>query len=238
MAELYGKATGCCGGKGGSMHLGDPSVGMLPAIAIVGGGASIVSGLGLAFKLQKTRQAAVCFFGEGATNEGAFHESLNFAAVKHLPILYVCENNLYGASTPYTQTSVIQDVAKRAEAYGVQGQIVDGMDVLAVHAAAGAALDQIRAGNGPILLECKTYRFTGHSRSDARGYRTREEEEAWKGRDPITRLGEALVASGSVDEARLQEVAAEVEAELEDAVEFSRNSPDVTPEQALEAIYA
>ncbi len=204
MAELYGKATGCCGGKGGSMHLGDPSVGMLPAIAIVGGGASVVSGLGLAFKLQKTRQAAVCFFGEGATNEGAFHESLNFAAVKHLPILYVCENNLYGASTPYTQTSLIPDVAERAAAYGVSAQIVDGMDVLAVHAAAGAALDQIREGNGPILLECKTYRFTGHSRSDARGYRTREEEEEWKARDPITRLGEALVAAGRRTRQQLQ----------------------------------
>jgi TPP-dependent pyruvate/acetoin dehydrogenase alpha subunit len=238
MAELYGKATGCCGGKGGSMHLGDPAVGMLPAIAIVGGGASIVSGLGLAFHLQKTRQVAACFFGEGATNEGAFHESLNFASVKHLPILYVCENNLYGASTPYTQTSVILDVAQRAAAYGVQAQIVDGMDVLAVRAAAGAALEQIRAGNGPILLECKTYRFTGHSRSDARGYRTREEEEQWKGRDPIPRLGEALVAAGRVDEARLQAVAAEVETELEDAVEFSRSSPDVTPEQALEGVYA
>ena len=238
MAELFGRATGCCGGKGGSMHLGDPEVGMLPAIAIVAGGNTVVTGLGLAMKLRRSDQVAACFFGEGATNEGAFHESLNFAAVKHLPILYVCENNLYGASTSYTQTSVIQDVAKRAEAYGVQGQIVDGMDVLAVHAAAGTALDQIRAGNGPILLECKTYRFTGHSRSDARGYRTREEEEEWKGRDPITRLGEALVASERVDEARLQEVAASVEAELEDAVEFSRNSPDVTPEQALEGVYA
>ena len=238
MAELYGKATGCCGGKGGSMHLGDPSVGMLPAIAIVGGGNSVVAGLGLAFQLKKSQQVAACFFGEGATNEGAFHESLNFAAVRRLPILYVCENNLYGASTPYTQTSVIPDVAKRAAAYGVSAQIVDGMDVLAVHAAVGAALEQIRAGNGPFLLECKTYRFTGHSRSDARGYRTREEEEEWKGRDPITQLGEALVAAGRVDEAALQQVAAEVEAELEDAVEFSRNSPDVTPEQALEGVYA
>src|SRR5262252_1049221 len=126
MAELYGKATGCCGGKGGSMHLGDPAVGMLPAIAIVGGGNSVVAGLGLACKLRQTGQVAVCFFGEGATNEGAFHESLNFAAVQHLPIVFVCENNLYGASTAYARVSLVPDVAERAKAYGVPAQIVDG----------------------------------------------------------------------------------------------------------------
>jgi TPP-dependent pyruvate/acetoin dehydrogenase alpha subunit len=238
MAELYAKATGCCGGKGGSMHLGDPAVGMLPAIAIVGGGNSVVAGMGLAFKLRKSQQAAVCFFGEGATNEGAFHESLNFASVKQLPILYVCENNLYGASTPYTMTSALADVAERAAAYGVSAQIVDGMDVLAVHAATGVALERIRAGVGPILLECKTYRFTGHSRSDARGYRTREEEAEWKSRDPIARLGEALVAAGRVDAGALERVVSEVEAVLDDAVEFARNSPDPTPKQALEDVYA
>ncbi len=238
MAELYAKATGCCGGKGGSMHLGDPAVGMLPAIAIVGGGNAVVVGMGLAFKLRKSQQAAICFFGEGATNEGAFHESLNFAAVKRLPILYVCENNLYGASTPYTMTSALADVAERAAAYGVSAQIVDGMDVLAVHTATGAALERIRAGAGPILLECKTYRFTGHSRSDARGYRTREEEAEWKSRDPIARLGEALVTAGRMDARALQRVVSEVEAELDDAVEFARNSPDPTPKQALEDVYA
>lgn len=238
MAELYGKATGCCGGKGGSMHLGDPSVGMLPAIAIVGGGNSVVSGLGLAFKLRKSSQVAVCFFGEGATNEGAFHESLNFAAVQKLPILFACENNLYGASTPYTMTSPVADVAERARAYNITATTADGMDVLAVHKATGEALDQIRAGNGPVFIEFKTYRFTGHSRSDARGYRTKAEEEEWKGRDPITRLGAALVASGQADEAALEAIAGDVESELEDAVEFSRNSPDPTPEQALEDVYA
>jgi TPP-dependent pyruvate/acetoin dehydrogenase alpha subunit len=238
MAELYGKVTGCCGGKGGSMHLGDPAVGMLPAIAIVGGGNSVVAGLGLAFKLRKSQQTAVCFFGEGATNEGAFHESLNFGAVRRLPILYICENNLYGASTPYTMTSVLADVAERAAPYGVTAQIVDGMDVLAVYEATGKALEQIRAGDGPILLECKTYRFTGHSRSDARGYRSREEEAEWTSRDPISRLGEALVSAGRVDAGTLERVAAEVEAELDNAVKFARNSPDPTPEQALEDVYA
>ena len=133
LAELYGKATGCCGGKGGSMHLGDPAVGMVPAIAIVGGGNSVITGMGLAFKLRQTEQVAVCFFGEGATNEGAFHESLNFAAVQHLPIVFVCENNMYGASTVYNKVSLVENVADRARAYGISSVIVDGMDVLAVH---------------------------------------------------------------------------------------------------------
>ena len=237
MAELYGKATGCCKGKGGSMHLGDPDVGMLPAIAIVGGGNSVVIGMGLAFKLRKTQQAAVCFFGDGATNEGAFHESLNFAAVKHLPIVFVCENNLYGASTPYNEVSLVPNVADRAKAYGVQSQIVDGMDVLAVHEAGGAALAAARAGNGPILLECKTYRYIGHSRSDARGYRTKVEEADWKAKDPITRLGGQLIGEG-VAQAKLDEIDAGVEAVLDDAVEFARNSPEATPEMALEDAYA
>src|SRR5947209_14457352 len=136
MAELYGKETGCCRGRGGSMHLGGPDVGMLPAIAIVGGGNTVVTGLGLAFKLRRSGQVAVCFFGEGATNEGAFHEGLNFAAVQRLPLVFLCENNLYGASTSYHQVSLVTDVAARAAAYGVPAQIVDGMDVVAVHHAA------------------------------------------------------------------------------------------------------
>ena len=176
MAELYGKETGCCRGKGGSMHFGDPEVGMLPAIAIVGGGNTVVTGLGLAFKLRKTKQVAVCFFGDGATNEGAFHEGMNFAAVQKLPIVFVCENNLYGASTSYHQVSPVVDVAERAAAYRVPAQIADGMDVLAVRRATASAVEAARGGQGPTLIECKTYRFTGHSRSDARWYRTKAEE--------------------------------------------------------------
>jgi len=231
MAELYGKETGCCRGRGGSMHLGDPDVGMLPAIAIVGGGNTVVTGLGLAFKLQRTGQVAACFFGEGATNEGAFHEGLNFAAVRRLPVVFVCENNLYGASTPWEHVSRLPDVAARAAAYGVPGRVVDGMDVLAVREAAVEAVAAARAGEGPILLECKTYRFVGHSRSDARGYRTREEEEAWKARDPIARLRAELPERDAV------EVETSVEAEIEDAVEFARSSPDPDPLD-LEDAYA
>jgi TPP-dependent pyruvate/acetoin dehydrogenase alpha subunit len=232
MAELYGKATGCCKGKGGSMHLGDPEVGMIPAIAIVGGGNTVVTGLGLAMKLHRTDQVAACFFGDGATNEGAFHEGLNFAAVEQLPIVLVCENNLYGASTPYGRVSLVPDVAERAKAYGVPSQIVDGMDVLAVRDACAQAVVRARTGGGPTLVECKTYRFTGHSRSDARGYRTREEEQEWSQRDPLIVLGARL------DEATLAELEAEVRAELDDAVEFARSSPLPDPAQALEDIYA
>ena len=230
MAELYGKATGCCRGRGGSMHLGDPDVGMPPAIAIVGGGNTVVTGLGLAFKLRRSERVAVCFFGDGAANEGAFHEGLNFAAVQRLPVVFVCENNLYGASTPWHRVSLVADVADRAAAYGIPGRMVDGMDVLAVREAAAAAVAGARAGEGPTLLECKCYRFAGHSRSDARGYRTREEEAEWLGRDPISRL------RGELDEAEAKRVEAEVDAAIEDAVEFARSSPDADPgDVALDA---
>ena len=232
LAELYGKRTGCCGGKGGSMHLGDPAVGMLPAIAIVGGGNTVVTGLGLAMKLRRTDQVAVCFFGEGATNEGAFHEGINFAAVQQLPIVLVCENNLYGASTPYNRVSLVPDVAERAKAYGVPARIVDGMDVLAVRDAAAEAVASARAGAGPTLLECKTYRFTGHSRSDARGYRTRDEEADWEARDPLVVLG------ASLDEADREELEADVRAELDAAVEFARTSMFPEPDDALSDVYA
>lgn len=237
MAELYGKATGCCGGKGGSMHLGDPAVGMVPAIAVVAGGNTVVTGLGLSFKLRGTDQVAVCFFGEGATNEGAFHEGLNFAAVERLPIVFVCENNLYGASTPYHAVSLLPDVARRACAYGIPGQTVDGMDVLAVREAAGNIISSCRRGQGPVLLECKTYRFGGHSRSDARGYRSQKEEAQWKRRDPLSRLGKKLAGAG-VERSVLSHVEDEIAAELDEAVNYARSSPEVTPDQAFEGVYA
>ena len=183
-------------------------------------------------KLRRGQQVAVCFFGEGATNEGAFHEGINFAAVERLPVVLVCENNLYGASTPYSRVALVPDVAERAKAYGVPGRIVDGMDVLAVRAAAHDAVVAARAGAGPTLLECKTYRFTGHSRSDARGYRTREEEAQWAARDPLVVLG------ASLDEDVLGRLEAGVKAELDDAVEFARNSPFPEPSDATEDVYA
>ena len=232
MAELFGKRTGCCAGKGGSMHLGDPGVGMLPAIAIVAGGTTVAAGLGLATKLRRSSQVAVCFFGDGATNEGAFHEGFNFAAVKRLPVVFVCENNLYGASTPFSAVCLVADVAERAKAYGVPGKVVDGMDVLAVRAASAQAVAGARAGAGPTLLECKTYRFTGHSRSDGRGYRTREEEAEWAARDPLAVLGAHLGQSA------LAQAETEVKAELDEAVEFARTSPFPDPSEALDDVYA
>jgi TPP-dependent pyruvate/acetoin dehydrogenase alpha subunit len=238
MAELYGKETGCCRGRGGSMHLGDPDVGMLPAIAIVGGGNTVVTGLGLAFKLRRTDQVAVCFFGDGATNEGAFHEGLNFAAVQGLPVVYVCENNGYGASTPWEQVSLVSSVAARADAYGVPGRVVDGMDVLAVRAAAAEAVASARTGGGPALIECLTYRFVGHSRGDARGYRSRAEEEAWLERDPVERLRQQILESGEADAAALDTVSREVDAAIDDAVEFARSSPEPDPTEMLGEAYA
>lgn len=238
MAELFGKATGCCAGKGGSMHLGDPAVGMLPAIAIVGGGNTVVTGIGLSFALRRTDQVAVCFFGEGASNEGAFHEGMNFAAVRRLPIVFVCENNLYGASTAFDAVSALVDVADRAAAYGIPGHVVDGMDVLAVREAGALAIASARAGEGPTLLECKTYRFVGHSRSDARGYRRADEEAAWKERDPIPRLKAVLTDLPSVGPAGVEALERDVEATIDDAVEFARASPDADPQEALTDVYA
>lgn len=238
MAELYGKATGCCGGKGGSMHLGDPDVGMIPAIAIVAGGISVVTGMGLAFKLQGSGQVALCFFGEGASNEGAFHEGVNFAAVQALPIVFLCENNIYGASTPFHKTSLVPDVADRAAAYGIPSVIVDGMDVVAVRAAVAEARERALRGEGPTLIEAKTYRFAGHSRGDARGYRSKDEEAQWKEKDAIDRLAVAITSTGLGTREDLDAVLAEVNAELEDAVEFSRNSPDPDPAEALTDAYA
>jgi len=238
VAELFGKATGCCKGKGGSMHLGDPDVGMLPAIAIVGGGNTVVTGMGLAFRMQRTDQVAVCFFGDGASNEGAFHEGLNFAAVQRLPIVFVCENNLYGASTPFQQVSLVTDVASRASAYGVQAQIVDGMDVVAVRGAAAAAVERVRGGDGPFLLECKTYRYSGHSRGDARRYRSREEEAYWKERDPIDRLAVSLLDAGLATRQQLDDIESSVKDELDDAVDFARQSPEPDLAEAVTDVYA
>ncbi len=232
MAELYGRETGCCRGRGGSMHLGDVAVGMLPAIAIVGGGNTVVTGLGLAFQLRREDRVAVCFFGEGASNEGAFHEGLNFAAVRRLPVVFVCENNLYGASTPFRSVSLVEDVADRAAAYGVPGRVVDGMDVLAVREAAADAVARARSGGGPTLLECKTYRFVGHSRSDARAYRTREEEARWRERDPLA-LARARLPAPAADA-----VDAEIEAELDAAVAFARSSRDPDPASLSSDVYA
>jgi pyruvate dehydrogenase E1 component alpha subunit len=225
MAELFGKATGTCKGKGGSMHVGGFATGMFPAIAIVAGSVPIAAGAALAAKMQKNGRVAVSFFGDGATNEGAWHEGLNAAAIWDLPVVFVCENNLYAASTPFRTAFKIPNVAQRAGAYGMPGVSVDGNDVLAVYQAAGEAVLRARRGLGPTLLECMTYRQCGHSRSDPRGYRTRAEEEAWLERDPIPRLRKWLLAEGVADEDRIRRIETDVEDQIQDAIAFAEASP-------------
>jgi len=236
MAELFARATGCCKAKGGSMHMGDVSVGAMPAIAIVAGGVTIAAGMGLAFKFQKSDRVVACFFGDGAVNEGAFHEGVNLAAIWKLPVVFVCENNLYAASTPVQLTTPVA-IAARAAAYGIPSVVVDGNEVMAVYAATRAAVESARSGGGPTLLECQTYRTVGHSRGDASTYRPKEEVEAWKQKDPITRLKGHLIANRVATETDLAAVDREVEKEIEAAVVFAQESPPPRPEDALLYVY-
>ncbi len=225
MAELYGKVTGCCRGKGGSMHIGDPDVGMLPAIAIVGGGLTIAAGCALGFKMQHSPSIAVSFFGDGATNEGDFHEALNLSAVWNLPVVFICENNLYGASTRIDQVCKLQDLAERASSYGMPSAICDGNDVEAVYACAGTAIERARQGAGPTLVECKTYRLGGHSRSDANAYRDKEEEARWKEHDPLRVAQERLLADGVLTPDDLARIEQDVQREIDEATDWAERSP-------------
>lgn len=237
MAELMAKATGCCKAKGGSMHVGDVRVGMFPAIAIVGANVPIAAGCALAAKMRKSGQVAVAFFGDGAANEGAWHEGLNIAAIWDLPVIFVCENNLYAASTPFSKTFKIENVADRAPSYGIAGHIVDGNDVLAVYQAARVAVERARGGEGPTLLECMTYRLCGHSRSDPRTYRTREEESRWQDRDPIPRFRQWLIREGICSDEELDEIAEGVEYIIDDAIAFAEASPDPQPAELYADVF-
>lgn len=237
MAELYGKATGACKAKGGSMHVGDFSLGMFPAIAIVGGNVPLAAGAAFASKRLKDGRVTACFFGEGAVNEGAWHEGVNAAAIWDLPVIFVCENNLYAASTPVQAVVKTETVADRARAYGIRGLTIDGNDVLAVLQATQAAAEQARRGGGPTLIECLTYRQCGHSRSDPRTYRLREEEAAWKLKDPLDRYQAWLLAAQQVDEATLHALQAEVEQTIRDAVAFAENSPWPHPDDIYTDVF-
>ncbi len=240
MAEIYGREPGALGGRGGSMHLGDPDIGILPSIAIVGGGITIAPGLAMALQQRGGGDVVACFFGDGAVNEGAFHEGVNYAAVKRLPVVFVCENNLYGASTPFHETTLNVDVASRGAAYGIPSEQVDGMDVLAVLEAMNRAVARARAGEGPTLLECLTYRYVGHSRGDSRGYRTKEEEKFWKDRDPIDQLRRAVVDSGIASAEEAKEAETRAKETIKEAVAFSQNAPKAAPESSLDpsAVFA
>ena len=238
MAELYGKETGCCRGKGGSMHIGDPEVGMPPAIAIVGGGLTIATGCGLAFKFQKRGAVAVSFFGDGATNEGDFHESLNMAAIWDLPVVYVCENNLYGASTHLKLVSKLENLADRACSYGMPSAICDGNDVTEVYTCVGKAIERARSGGGPTLVECKTYRIGGHSRSDANAYRDKEEEKRWFARDPLIVAQNKLKAMGILSDADIARIDEEIAKEIDEATQYAENSPLPAPEECFTHLFA
>jgi len=238
MAEMFAKSTGCCRGMGGSMHIADFGAGMLGANGIVAGGVPIAAGAGITCQVRGKGQVSAAFFGDGAVNEGAFHEAVNLASVWQLPVLFVCENNMYGFSTHYRRTMRLADIADRAAAYGIPGIVVDGMDVQGVYEAAGAAIRRAREGGGPTLIECKTYRFMGHSRFEPAGYRTREELEEWKARDPLVRFAEILRRDFSVSEAELDQVGEDVARKIEDAVRFAEQSPDPAPDDWRRYLYA
>jgi pyruvate dehydrogenase E1 component alpha subunit len=242
MAELMGRTTGTNKGKGGSMHIAEPAIGILGANGIVGASIPIAVGAGLSIKLRGTDQVGVSFFGDGASNQGTFHEGLNLAAIWTLPVVFVCENNLYAIGVPVSYSVPIARIAARAGSYGFPGVTVDGMDVLAVYEAARDAVARARRGLGPTLLECKTYRFMGHSGPYAiepfgQPYRTRDEIERWKAQDPIRRLKQRLRDDG-VPESRFEAIHAEVEALMEDAVEFAEASPEPLPAEALDDLWA
>ena len=238
LIELFGAATGCCKGKGGSMHIGNFDKGVIPAIAIVGGSIPLAAGMALAFKVQKTSQIVACFFGDGATSEGAFHEGVNLAAIWNLPALFVCENNFYGASTRVDRVMRVEHIAERAVAYGIRGETVDGNDVLAVYEATRRAAEECRSGKGPVLLELLTYRRTGHSRRDPCHYQPREEREMWFNRDPIDLLGRALLKRDDIAEQELQNIRAKVEKQFTDAVEVAKNAPMPTVDDLYTDVFA
>lgn len=238
MAELYGKATGYNKGKGGSMHIADPRLGILGANGIVGAGLPIATGAGLSAKLRKSGQVAVCFFGDGASNQGTFHEAINIAAAFDLPVVYVCENNLYAVGTRQSDVRKVEDIADRGVGYAIPGLAIDGNDVIAVYEACKEAVDRARAGMGPTLIECKTYRWRTHFEGEPDTYRPPEEVEAWIGREPIAPYRRLLVKQGVLTDAQAAEIEANVLEELNQAVEFARQSPLPKTESALEDLWA
>ncbi len=236
--ELFGASTGCCKGKGGSMHIGNLEKGMIPGIAIVAGGIPVATGMALAFKMRKTQQVVASFFGDGGVAEGAFHEAVNMAALWNAPVLLVCENNLYGASTRIDQVMKNTTISDRAASYGFRGQTVDGNDLLAVYEAARQAVEECRTGRGPVLLELLTYRRTGHSRRDPCQYQSKEERTAWFALDPITRFAEILLARGDIDQAGLDQIRQEIDDEIEAAVEKAKTAPAPVLDDLLTDVYA
>ena len=238
LAELMGKATGYCKGRSGSMHIADFSKGNLGANAIVGGGIPIATGGALALKMQNKPNVAVAFFGDGASNQGTFHESINMAAVWKLPCIYVVENNQFGMTVPVWQSTSVENISDRAAGYGIPGVTVDGNDVVAVYEAFAAAKERALKGEGPSIIECKTYRWRGHWTGDPEVYRSREEVEEWKtNKDPIKNFGEYMIKNGLATQEELDEIAAAAAKKMEAAVEFALNSPDPDPEHVMDDVF-
>lgn len=238
MAELFGRVDGYCKGKGGSMHIADVEKGNLGANGIVGGGIPLAVGAALTSKMRKENYVVLCFFGDGATNEGSFHESLNLASIWDLPVVFICENNQYGMSGSVKEMMRVENIVERAAAYRMPGHIVDGNDMLSIMDTVTTAVERARKGQGPSLIEMKTYRWKGHSKSDAKKYRTREEENEWKQKDGIKRFKELLIAEGYMTEGEAKHLQEEAKLEIEEAVRFAENSPEPSLDTLLEDVYA
>lgn len=237
MAELFGKTTGCCHGKGGSMHIGDLDKGVIPAIAIVAGGLPLAAGAALAFKMKNEKRVALAFMGDGATNEGIFHETVNMAALWALPVVFVVENNRYGASTPVAMTVRTDTIAERAAIYKIPGHTLDGNDPLAVYQATRTAVDAARRGQGPTLLELLTYRITGHSRRDPCLYQPKAEREAAKKNEPITRFATYLIDNDIADQQALDHIDRDINADIEHALQAAVDAPEPQPTDALKHVF-
>jgi pyruvate dehydrogenase E1 component alpha subunit len=237
MAELYGKATGACKGKGGSMHIADVDKGMLGANGIVGAGGPLACGSGLMAKTLGTDQATACFFGDGASEQGTMHEAMNLAGIWKLPVVFICENNGYAQSTPRTYHCAAKDIADRAVAYGMPGVTVDGADFFAIYEAAEQAVGRARKGKGPSLIECQGFRLYGHFEGDAMLYRTDEERARDRSRDPIDMFRRRVVERKLVSDSELDEIDAKVAAAVSDAVKFAEESPMPRPEEVLTDVY-
>ncbi|WP_455541989.1 thiamine pyrophosphate-dependent dehydrogenase E1 component subunit alpha [Intestinibacter sp.] len=238
MAELMGKVTGYCKGKGGSMHIADIEAGNLGSNGIVGGGLTLAPGAALTQKYKKTGKIVLCSFGDGASNEGSFHEGVNLSSVWKLPVIFYCENNLYGMSTAQSKVMNVKNVADRASSYGIQSFIVDGYDAIAVYETVQKAAKICRNGEGPVLVEAKTYRWSGHSKSDKNVYRTEDEIDLWREKDGLKRLRDKILELGYASEEELLALETEVEKDIENAVEFAKNSPDPSLDTLEEDIYA
>lgn len=238
MAELYGKSTGICRGKGGSMHIADFSKGMIGAIPIVGAGAPLACGPALTARLKKTHQVSVTFFGDGASNQGGVLESLNLAAIWKLPVIFVCENNLYAESTPIQYNQIAHHVADKVSGFGIPTEIVDGMDVFAVYAAAGKAVAHARSGGGPFFLECETYRYRGHFEGDTQVYQIPSEMNLYKERDCIANFRERVLRDAMATPDEVNRIEQRVQVEIDEAVKFAEASPFPNPEETLSDVYA